>query len=97
MEALCQRNKSYYNISNNSKLIDFPEGEVFDSVTPVGEDRWVLQFSNLGNLFKGEYPRIAPFLLAQGRKIIFQKVEPFKNIVRRIHTDGFILEEDLTQ
>ena len=78
-------------------MINFPEGEVLNSVTPVGEDRWVLQFSNPDNLFKGEYPRIAPFLLAQGRKIISQKVEPFKDKVRRIHTDGFILEEDLTQ
>ena len=40
------------------------------------------------------YKDIAPFLLAQGRKIISQQLEPYKDKVRRIHTDGFILEED---
>ncbi|PKY60267.1 hypothetical protein RhiirA4_483796, partial [Rhizophagus irregularis] len=41
----------------------------------------------------GEYPRIAPFLLASGRKTTSELLEPYKDKVRRIHTDGFILEE----
>ncbi|CAG8779739.1 12173_t:CDS:1, partial [Rhizophagus irregularis] len=40
-----------------------------------------------------EYPRIAPFLLARGRKITSEAIQPYKDKVRRIHTDGFILEE----
>jgi hypothetical protein len=92
--ALCQRNKSYHDVSLESSEFDFPEGEVLNSIIPTGDSRWVFQFSNPGNLFKGEYPRIAPFLLAQGRKIISEQVEPYKDKVRRIHTDGFILEED---
>src|SRR5579871_1954454 len=92
--ALCQRNKSYHTISvDDDDIFDFPEGEMLESIIPVGDSRWTLQFSNLGNLFKGEYPRIAPFILAQGRKIISQQIEPYKDQVRRIHTDGFILEE----
>lgn len=77
-----------------SELFENPEGEILDNIIPVGEDRWTLQFSNPGNLFKGEYPRIAPFLLAQGRKIISLQIKPYKDKVRRVHTDGFILEED---
>ncbi|UZO00542.1 uncharacterized protein OCT59_011665 [Rhizophagus irregularis] len=46
-----------------------------------------------GSPFKGEYPRIAPFLLAHGRKMTSELLEPYKDKVRRIHTDGFILEE----
>ena len=94
--ALCQRNKSYYNISIGDDPFDFPEGEVLESIVPVGDmekQQWVLQFSNPGNLFKGEYPRIAPFILAQGRKVVSQSIEPYKDKVRRVHTDGFILEE----
>src|SRR5271166_4472792 len=70
---------------------------MLDSIIPTGVSQWVLQFSNPGNIFKGEYPRIASFLLTQGRKIIFEQVEPYKDKVRRIHTDGFILEEDPNQ
>ena len=68
-----------------------------NSITPINDKQWVFEFSNPGNLFKGEYPRIAPFLLAQGQKIISQQFELFKDKVRRIHTDGFILEEDASQ
>ena len=95
--ALCQRNKSYHDITDNSELFDFAEGEVLNSIIPVNDKHWVFEFSNPENLFKGEYPRIAPFLLAQGRKIISQQLEPYKDKVRRIHTDGFILEEDASQ
>ncbi|GBB97697.1 hypothetical protein RclHR1_30400001 [Rhizophagus clarus] len=48
-----------------------------------------------GNPFKGEYPRIAPFLLAHSRKIISEMVQPYVNKVKRIHIDGFVLEEDV--
>ena len=95
--ALCQRNKFYYNISTtNDKLFDNKD-EVLESIIPINEDSWMLQYSNPANLFKGEYPRIAPFILAQGRKIVSSYIEPYKNYVKRIHTDGFILSEDLTK
>jgi hypothetical protein len=95
--ALCQRNKSYYDVFdkvNSSELFDFPEGEVLESITPTNNTSWTFRFSNPANLFKGEYPRIAPFILAQGRKIISKTIEPYKDKVKRIHTDGFILSED---
>jgi len=92
--ALCQRKRLYYNVSNTDPhIFEYPEGEILDSIIPVGDNVWKFQFSNPGNIFKGEYLRIAPFLLAQGRKIISETVEPYKDKVRRIHTDGFILEE----
>src|SRR5581483_9834983 len=95
--ALCQRNKSYHTISIDDDIFDFPEGEMLESIIPINDSQWTLQFSNPGNLFKDEYPRIAPFILAQGRKIISQQIESYKDKVRRIHTDGFILEENPDQ
>src|SRR5205814_8755123 len=95
--ALYQRNKSYYDVTVNSELFDFPEGEVLNSIIPVNDKQWIFEFSNPGKLFKGEYSRIALFLLAQGQKIISQQLEPFKDKVRYVHTDGFILEEDASQ
>ena len=92
--ALCQRKKTYKTLTASSKSFAFPEGEVLDSIVPIGEEQWRFQFTNPGNPFKGEYPRIAPFLLAHGRKFISETVQPFIDKVRRIHTDGFVLEED---
>jgi len=90
--ALCQRNRFYYDIDNNMPdLFKNPEGETLDVIVPTGENRWTLQFSNSGNLFKGEYPRIVPFILSQGRKIVSNQIRPYKNKIRRIHTDGFVL------
>ena len=90
--ALCQRNKSYHDV-DESDIFDFPEGEMLDSIIPTHASQWVFQFSNPSKIFKGEYPRISPFLLAQGRKIISEQVEPYKDKVKHIHTDGFILDE----
>jgi len=96
--ALCQRNKFYYDINEGMpELFENPEGELLDTVIPVGDNSWTLQYLKPGNLFKGEYPRIAPFILAQGRKIISKSIEPYKDRVRRVHTDGFVLEEDSTK
>jgi hypothetical protein len=74
-------------------MFEFPNHEILDSIIPIDDNTWEFQFSNPSNLFKGEYPRIAPFILSQGRKIVSEQIEPSKDRVRRIHTDGFILEE----
>ena len=65
--ALCQRNKFYYNISSKADaLFESPEAGILETIIPTSSDSWILQYSNPSNLFKGEYPRIAPFILAQG-------------------------------
>ncbi|CAB4442465.1 unnamed protein product [Rhizophagus irregularis] len=92
--ALCQRKRNYKTLSTDqTDPFKFLEGHTLDSIIPVGSDQWRFQFTNPGNPFKGEYPRIAPFLLASGRKTTSELLEPYKDKVRRIHTDGFILEE----
>ncbi|CAB4431763.1 unnamed protein product [Rhizophagus irregularis] len=92
--ALCQRKRNYKTLTTDqTDPFKFPEGHTLDSIIPVGSDQWRFQFTNPGNPFKGKYPRIAPFLLASGRKTTSELLEPYKDKVRRIHTDGFILEE----
>ncbi|GET56233.1 hypothetical protein GLOIN_2v1472929 [Rhizophagus irregularis DAOM 181602=DAOM 197198] len=92
--ALCQRKRNYKTLTTDqTDPFKFPEGHTLDSIIPVGSDQWRFQFTNPGSSFKGEYPRIAPFLLAHGRKTTSELLEPYKDKVRRIHTDGFILEE----
>lgn len=41
----------------------------------------------------GPHRRMKPFILALGRKTITNIIRPFKNHVKRIHTDGFIITD----
>ncbi|UZO23883.1 uncharacterized protein OCT59_016212 [Rhizophagus irregularis] len=92
--ALCQRKRNYKTLTTDqTDPFKFLEGHTLDSIIPGGSDQWRFQFTNPGSPFKGEYSRIAPFLLAHGRKMTSELLEPYKNKVRCIHTDGFILEE----
>ncbi|UZO17235.1 uncharacterized protein OCT59_008596 [Rhizophagus irregularis] len=92
--ALCQRKCNYKTLTTDqTNPFKFVEGHTLDSIIPVGSDQWRFQFTNPGSPFKGEYPRIAPFLLAHRRKTTSELLEPYKDKVRHIYTDGFILEE----
>ncbi|RGB31184.1 hypothetical protein C1646_792657 [Rhizophagus diaphanus] len=43
----------------------------------------------------GPHRRMKPFILALGRKTITDIIRPFKNYVKHIHTDGFILTNSI--
>ena len=92
--ALCQRNYAY---EPESKLFSIPEGAIVEEYQPVGYKKVLFKLSYPDNTFKGEYPRIAPFLTSVARKTVSEAIRPHVNKVRRIHTDGFILEEDSNQ
>ncbi|PKB97331.1 hypothetical protein RhiirA5_384739 [Rhizophagus irregularis] len=92
--ALCQRKRNYKTLTTDQiDPFKFPEGHTLNSIILVGSDQWRFQFTNPGNPFKGEYPRITPFLLAHGCKTTLELLKPYKDKVRHIHTDGFILKE----
>lgn len=77
---------------NEESPFELPEGEMLQSIMPIGTGNHAIKTTNPGNLFVGEYPRIAPFLLAFGRMTIFQLIRPYSDHLKRIHTDGFIVE-----
>ena len=77
--------------------ISIPDGMIINSINPLGNDNWHVYCSQPDDIFKGEYPRIALFLLAIGRKLISEMTFPYKNCLRRVHTDGFVLTESNSQ
>jgi hypothetical protein len=89
--ALSQRS---YKHELEDDSFEIPEGAIIESLHPVEYRRVSFKLSYPDKLFRGEYPRIAPFLTALARKIVSEEIQPHKNKVRRIHTDGFVLEED---
>lgn len=90
--ALCQRNYAY---EPESKSFNIPEGAVVEEYQPVGYRKVLFKLSYPDNIFRGEFPRIAPFLTSVARKTVSEAIRPYVDKVRRIHTDGFILEESL--
>lgn len=98
--ALCEKKITYYDIGKGTKwtsenpfvISSHNEKEILHTVIPSGEGQWTVQCSNPENVFKGEYPRVAPFLLAAGRKLISETIAPYKDCLKRVHTDGFILK-----
>ena len=73
--ALCQRKITYTDIAKDTKYtvessFELLEGHIIESIIPTGENYWTVHCSNPAEVFLGEYPRVAPFLLAHGRKAI---------------------------
>jgi hypothetical protein len=94
--ALSERKKSYYEIDTSTgpaDLSDASEEEIVDTIIPIDKDfkRFTVQCRIPSKLFEGEYPRVAPFLLAFGRKMVSEAIEPYATHLKRVHTDGFIL------
>jgi|GEM_PF-6275635 len=95
--ALCQRKVQSTVVGENTEYVvhrpyDIPQGYDFKTVHPLGEKQYIVKTANPAELFTGEYPRIGPFIQSLGRKIISETVAPLGDKVKRIHTDGFIVE-----
>ena len=92
--ALCQRNYAY---EPESKSFNIPEGAVVEEYQPVGYRKVLFKLSYPDNIFRGEYSRIASFLTSVAQKTVSEAIRPHADKVRRVHTDGFILEENPEQ
>jgi len=95
--ALSERNKKSYLIGEgtpwtNNSPFEAPEGEIFDIPTPIGKNQFKITTVNPAQIFKGLYPRIGVFLLAQGRLRISRTISDISPRLKRVHTDGFIVE-----
>lgn len=63
----------------NHKSIDF-----------ISETKIIIKKVSYNNLFKTNYARIKPFLLAKGRSKISKLIEPYVDHVYRCHTDSMV-------
>jgi len=95
--ALCQRKHSYTFIGEGTKYtsdpFEVPTGHMIKTITPLHDDEWRVEYHSPAEIFEGEYPRVAPFQLAFGRKTISKIIGPYADQLKRVHTDGFILEK----
>jgi hypothetical protein len=90
--ALNERNSKHLLINRSSKPIDL-DGEIIGSRVYDDSGRAHLKVhENNKPLFVGEYPRAGVWLTAQARLKLVKLLLPHVDKIRRIHTDGFILQ-----
>ena len=95
--ALSEKNKQVVRASKTptDKIIEMDkDSQVLGIVPTNGNNSTITIITNKKNdQYKSGFARIKPFLIAKGRSMICGIMEPYKNIVKRCHTDGFILSE----
>ena len=95
---LCEKN-TRHKIQSNDDKDDTRDNEKLITICPIDKDSKFhrLEYINTDILFKTNYARLGPFLTAYCRTSISRVIEPFKSQIKRIHTDGFYLTNELTQ
>ena len=89
--ALCQRSYAY---EEESESFSIPEGALITECQPIGYKKVLFKLAYPDRMFKGEYLRITLFLTSSARKTMSEAMRLYNNIIKRVHTDGFILEEN---
>ena len=82
---LCQKQLKYSNLiySDNADLLkDFK----------MSGDNVIITTYNDETLFKHPMARLGPFLTANARKYMSNIMQPYKDDILRVHTDGFIIK-----
>jgi hypothetical protein len=95
--ALCERNlksKKVQEMHKDDKEEELKENQKLVYFKPLDDTRFIVNYQNNDHIFKTDFARIKPFLLAKGRTKISKLVEPCVDNVMYIHTDGFLVTEE---
>ncbi len=76
--------KKIYHEDDNVEV--FPGNEILEC-TPYGDEQISVTFVNTNGLYKFDWARIGPFLLAKGRSMISKLIAPHIDYIMRTHTD----------
>ncbi len=78
----------------SNKIIEMDkDSQILVMLSTNGHDSITIITNKKNDQYKTAFARIKPFLIAKGRSIICGIMQPYKSIVKRTHTDGFILSE----
>lgn len=85
--ALCRKNLRK-KVINYEEKYDFPSDSTIDRMNPINEEKMSVEFCYNNKIFETNYARLGPFLLAKGRELIIKTALPYKEYIKRIHTDS---------
>lgn len=92
--ALCEYKTTNKTIKKDDKTINIDGDNYIREMMPMGDDILLKLYSS-NRVYKFNFARMAPFLLAKGRLMISNICRPFKNDIVRIHTDGFLIKNEI--
>jgi hypothetical protein len=96
--VLCEKRTvelMYHSDMDNEVVID--DDEIITSMKPClfNPNRTLITIQKVNSYYKTDWARIAPFILAKGRQLLSQTIEPYQDSIKWMHTDGFISSEEL--
>jgi hypothetical protein len=89
--ALCKRNHRYIKVQNDGDVVILPENIEITNIS-MGKDNDLIRYTEKGKFYDLPYARLGPFLTSAVRKFMSDTMQPYKERIHRIHTDGFVLE-----
>ena len=95
---LCEKNTHVQVKKIHESTTETKDDEILEVSRAGGLDSEYIKytFMNQSKLFKTNYARLGCFLTAYARMHLSRTIEPFKEQIKRIHTDGFYLTKALT-
>lgn len=94
--ALCEvdKRKYYDNIT-----VDISDDEEIFQLRPCHFDEEVDQVitNKINKRYLTNYARLCPFLLGKGRQYLSNMMQPYKEHIHRIQTDGFFIDKEIHQ
>lgn len=88
--ALCEVDKRKILIVDNFSIND---DEEIIGIRPCidgnGDENHLMQTVKINSYYKTSFARLCPFIIAQGRKQLSELMEPHKEYIKQIQTDGF--------
>jgi hypothetical protein len=85
--ALMQKNEFTKILEEDEVFEIYDETELISSI-PFGNGKEKITYVNKNKMYKTNYARMKPFLLAKGRVKISEYIEPYVDHVYRCHTDS---------
>ena len=84
--GMCQKDKRIFHTSSHTDIIDCDK---LDRIKPEMNGHHLTKYNHT-RLFKTDFARMGPFLTSICRCYMSREIEPFKDIIHYINTDGFI-------
>lgn len=92
--GLSASKKQKFHVDPNKGFELFPGWEI-EEMIPDENDHLEITVKAVEKVFKTPFMRIKPFLPSAGRMIMANLLAPYLDKLLRVHTDGFILTEDI--
>ena len=85
--SLCEKNKKYKLCTSDFNI---PDGYILTGARPTKEGHDIMEYTKVGNYYKHNFARLAPFLLSAVRRKMATTVYPIRDKVYRMHTDSLV-------